>query len=53
MNASSLALVALLPLAASAQEVPDGGVDLEALVRRVGALENELAELKKPATTRS
>ena len=49
MTAYPLVLVALLPLAASAQQPEvDAGVDLEALVRRVGALEAELAQLKTP-----
>ena len=48
MSASQLVFVvaAVLPLAAFAQELPDAGVELEALVRRLGALEAEVAQLK-------
>ncbi len=49
---NALALAALLPLAASAQTMrPDAGIDLEAILLRVGALENEVARLKPPAVT--
>lgn len=47
MKTCSLALAALLPLAAFGQEAPDAGVDLDALLRRVGALEAEVAALQK------
>lgn len=42
-------LAALVPLSGSAQELAgDGGIDLEALLRRVGALEKEVTRLKTP-----
>lgn len=48
---STLVLLAalVLPLAASPQAEPDAGVEMDAILRRLGALEDEVARLKAPA----